>query len=530
MVSRAKAKAHELHIWAVVALCLLVSHARQQLGKHSILFFAWYYFGIKLALHQEFWVHRLLRSRRHLLLAPRGHGKSELLSKIIPLWLICRDRNERILIVAVSADNAQKHAITIREELQTNERLIRDFGKFYDPKKSKVWQQTRIQVVRSKNLKDPTLQTIGMTSSVTGGRFTRIIFDDIIDPDAVNTTELMEKTRNEVIGTILPLLEPGGTVWAIGTRKHFGDIYGWMLDNPMWTATINRAIIREPKHEIVKLGHPRYREDGTEQWYVVNFPDGDSGECLWPEHKPMEELLLERMEMGTVLFNREMQNVIVDDETALFPMKYLKPCCDESISYFFGEIPPEVRSEFEVIAQGVDPSLVTDKKQAERTDSDYMVQVAIGLTPTRDRYLLALDRERGLTPDQVEKRIKTFYERIQPFRCAIEANSFGAIHTHNLIAGTGMKITRHDTGKNKHDPYEGVPHLSPLFENSKIHLPYRTDRDKAITDKLISELHAFGTDPHDDQVMSFWITEYLILRYLKGQARQRRTRQRREHA
>ncbi len=530
MVSRVKAKAHELHVWAVISVCLVVSFARQQLGKHSILFFAWYYFGIRLAIHQEIWVRFLLLSRRHLLLAPRGHGKSELLSKIIPLWLICRDRNERILIVAVAADNADKHAMTIRDELQYNERLIRDFGKFYDPKKSRVWQQRRFQVVRSRNLKDPTVQVIGMTSSITGGRFTRIIFDDIIDPDSVNTTQLMEKTRNEVIGTILPLLEPGGTVWAIGTRKHFGDIYGWMLDNPMWTATINRAILREPEHEIVTLEHPQYREDGTEQWKIVKFKDGDEGECLWPEHKPMAELLLERVEMGTPLFNREMQNIIVDDETALFPMAYLKPCYDESISYHFDDIPPEVRSEFEVIAHGVDPSLVTDEKQAQKTDSDYMVQMAIGLTPTRERRLLALDRGRGLTPNQIEKRIATFYERVRPFRCAIEANSFGSIHAHNLIEGTGMKITRHNTGKNKHDPYEGVPHLSPLFENRKIILPYRTERDKAITDKLVGELHAFGTDPHDDQVMALWITEYLILRYLKGQARQRRSRQRREYA
>ena len=154
-------------------------------------------------------------------------------------------------------------------------------------------------------------------------------------------------------------------------------------------------------------------------------------------------------------------------------------------------------------------------------------QIAIGLDKRRDRYLLALDRERGLSPREVEDRIKAFYDRVRPFRCAIERNAFGTIHVHNLIEATDMKITRHDTtGQNKNDPYEGVPHLSALFENGKIHLPYATAEDQAITDKLIAEFHAFGSDIHDDQVMAFWICEYLLLRYLKGQARMRRINQR----
>jgi len=512
--------------WMVLFLLLLSARCRELLARHSILFFAWYYLGVSLALHQEIWVHALLRSRRHVLLAPRGHGKSELLSKILPLWLIIRDRNERILMVSVSAGNARKHAMLIRHELENNQRMNRDFGIFYEPKRCKVWQQTCFQVVRDKNLKDPTLEAIGMTSSVTGGRFTRIIFDDVIDLDSVNTPELIEKTKAEITGTILPLLEPGGTAWMIGTRKNFSDIYGWALKNPQWTHTVNRAIVHEPEHEVVKLDTPEIREDGTEKWYVVRFRSRDEGECLWPDHKPMEDLILERLELGSIVFNREYQNEIVDDATALFRQAWLRQCRDESMSYVRGHIPKEIHDRYEVIAHGVDPSLVTDEKEAKKTDSDYMVNCCIGLTANRERHLLAVDRARGLSPKQVEGRIKAFYKRLEPWRCAIEKNSFGLIHAHNLIEGTDMKIIKHVTGANKNDPYEGVPHLSPLFEMAKIRLPYKTDEDKAITDALIAEFHAFGSDIHDDQVMAFWITEYLILRYLKGQARIRRNKAR----
>jgi len=174
---------------------------------------------------------------------------------------------------------------------------------------------------------------------------------------------------------------------------------------------------------------------------------------------------------------------------------------------------------------GVDPSLVTDKREAAKTDSDYMVQICLGIDKRGDRYLLALDRDRGLSPSQVETRIAAFYNRTNPFRCAVESNSFGVLHIHNLVDNKGLKVRKHHTGANKHDPYEGTPHLSALFEAGKFHLPYQTEEDRNITDSLIGELHAFGSDIHDDQVMALWITEYTILKWLVWKANQRRMRE-----
>jgi hypothetical protein len=61
-----------------------------------------------------------------------------------------------------------------------------------------------------------------------------------------------------------------------------------------------------------------------------------------------------------------------------------------------------------------------------------------------------------------------------------------------------------------------------LFENLKFRLPYKTTKDQIITDALLEEFHAFGSDIHDDRVMASWIAAYGILRYLAGQARKRK--------
>lgn len=507
---------------AVAIVAMAFAAGRRLLAQHSICFFAWYYLGISLAIHQEVWVRVLLKSRRFLLLAPRGHGKTELLGKIIPLWLIARDRNVRILMVSKADSGARKNAMTVRHELRENKRLIRDFGKFYDIKLSRIWEQTCFAVVRDKNLKDPTVEAIGLYGTITGGRFDYIIFDDPIDLDYVNTADQIQKVREQMTRTILPLLEPTGHAWAIGTRKAFNDIYGtWIESRRSWRYHIDKAIIEEPEDfEFIELDEPIIREDGTEQWFKVVI-HGKPGKVLWKQHMPMEELLFLRDEYGHRAFNMEYQNIVTDDETALFKRADLEACRDESFSYVIGNISADRKKEYVAIFMGVDPSLVTKKEHAEKTDSDYMVIWTFGLTAKGRRDLIGFERARGLSPKKVMQKIEREARRLEPVRCVIEDNSFGVIYAENLIEDTDIPIKKHHTGADKNDPFEGVPALSARFETGKVRLPYATDEDRVKTNKVIDELHQFPLDEHDDIVMAAWIAEFAIIKHLKRQARQR---------
>lgn len=513
----------ELYLRAIALLLVAVTSARKILAEHSIIFFAWYYLGIKLALHQEVWIQWFLRQRRACRIGPRDHGKSETIARIAILWMIVRNRNIRILIGTKEGGLGVKLCLQVRGELESNQKLIADFGLFYDIHRCPLWRQDCFQVIRTSRDKDPTLETVGLYGSITGSRFDVIIFDDPIDLRNVSTPEQIQKIEAEIKTTFLSLLTPDGIAWAIGTRKHGMDIYKWMIDNPMWRVQVDKAIIREPAdYEIVELTEPIILEDGTEQNWQVVIHGEDRGEVLWPDRWPIERLLLRRKELGSIVFAREYQGEVVDEATALFRLSWLEQCKDETLSYVQGVIDEHFRAQYRVIMAGCDPSLVTDKKEAQRQDSSWMAQMAVGLQANGTRDLLMLDTDRGLSPREVENRMKGFYERVNPYRFLIERNAFGIIHIHNLIEGTDMKIIAHHTGANKNDPYEGVPHLSALFETGKFRLPYKTEQDKEITNRLIQQLHMFGSDIHDDQVMALWITESGILRYLKGQARLRR--------
>ena len=514
-----------LPLFMTAAVCCAAT--RRALAKHSIIFYAWYYLGIKLALHQEVWAHVVTYSKRVVMLAPRDHGKTEIVSKIYPLWRICRDRNIRIVMLTKTQELATRNSMLIRAELERNPKLIADYGAFYHVKESFVWQQSKWVVVRSKAQKDPTFTAVGVDSAATGNRCDLLIGDDVIDEDSVTTPEKIQKIIRLIKGTYFPLVGRAGQIAMIGTRKNFNDLYGHLLKERGWRNLVQKGVLRMPAEwHIEDLDEPWIDEDGYERYERVVIDGSDRGVVLWPEQRPIEWLLEQRMIMGTPIWEREIQNNPVDEESALFPMKFLQQCKDETLTYHIGKIPPRVRKRYEIIMDGCDPALVTTKKEAERKDSDFMSMWSVGVTRKGDRHLLAADIERGLSPDEVQTRIGVFYRRTDPFRISIESNSFGILHIDNLIKNTDMRIMKHVTGLNKRDAYEGVGHMSPLFERMKVGLPYMTDRDKEITDALIEQLHAFGADIHDDQVMALWITFYAILRYLAGQARMRKSTER----
>lgn len=497
---------------------------RRELASVSVRYFAKYYLDRDLWDCQERWITKVRKAKQGLILGPCGHGKTESMAKVLPLQEIVQNRNIRILIVAKSDKLAMKDLFSIRMELETNDRLIADYGRFYDRKF--VWTKHQLYCIRpDQAMKDPTVEAVGIGGAITGGRFDIIILDDVIDVLSVREATQREKHREYLDTTLIPRLEPWGVIWAIGTRKHPDDIYNHMLKNPAWTCVVDRAIVREPLYETHKLDEPYTMIDPigreVEITHEIRFKTDDHGECLAKDKWTVEKLLLLRHAIGTITFGREYQNIITSDENAIFKLQWLLQCRDENLSYVIGDLPGELRDRYLAIFQGDDPSLVPDPKKAKADDTDYMVIVTVGLSDDGDRYLLARRRERGLSPTEVQTAIRTEYYRFMPDFHFIEVNNFGVIHAYNATQSTSMKICRHNTGSNKHDLYQGLPSLAVLFENRKFHLPYKTAEDKKITDELIAEFYGFGTEAHDDQVMAIWIADYNMALYERARHRRK---------
>ena len=302
------------------------------------------------------------------------------------------------------------------------------------------------------------------------------------------------------------MLVQTGTQLVVGTRKHNDDLYGHLLKDATYDVMEDPAIIAWPeKHEF------EYRRDDKGREVVNGVKITGHAEVLWPEERPIDYLLKERLSVGSRLFAREFQNEVQDDSAAAIKWAWIELAKAQGAALSLYEIPHEAKG-LDVV-QGWDLSLITDAKAAETRDTDYTVGITWGRDSNGCRYLLGIARFRGLSPAQLRAKVLGEYNKFvglghPPRVVAVEKNNFGELHFMGLQRSTDLPLKAHlTTGKNKADPWDGVPALGVLFENAKVVIPSRTTADQEATDPLIQELWGLGRESHDDTVMALWIAE-----------------------
>jgi hypothetical protein len=409
------------------------------------------------------------------ILAPRGHAKSTWLSVIYPIWKIVNNRQIKIIIVSDTIDQAEMFFEAIKEELESNERLIDDFGAFATPVARGAvnrWQANRITVARHTRSKEPTLVSAGTRKRIVGKRADLIIVDDPLNDENTENIRQRRKTLRWFMKTLTPIVNPDtGRIIVIGTRKHPDDLHGELAKNPRYRQFVFRAL-------------------------------GEDGESvLWPERWPRKRLLREKQEIGTLIFAQEYQNEPVSEETTLFRREWIEQCYCHTATLggpYRGHGP---------VFTGWDLSLVADRERASEQDSDYTAGITIALGDDGTRHVLDIYRERGLTPGQILEVIRSKARQYQPALITLENNLFQALYEHQLVSSTDLPIAGHTTGREKMDVYKGVPSLSVLFEHGKYRLPCGDERSARLVGVLTDELVGLGVESHDDTVMALWICE-----------------------
>ena len=409
------------------------------------------------------------------ILAPRGHAKSTWLSIIYPIWKIVNNRNIKIIIVSDTGDQAEMFLRAIKDELEANERMVEDFGAFYQKPRTgspNVWKACDITVIRHTRAKEPTIVCGGTGKRIVGRRADLIIVDDPLNDENTESERQRQKTLRWFRKTLTPIVNPDtGKIIVIGTRKHPQDLHYELGHNKRYTQFIFKA-----------LG-----EDGKSP--------------LWHERWPKEKLFREKEEIGSLVFAQEYQNEPISEETSYFRREWIERCYSYNTamaSHYLGEMP---------VFTGWDLSVVADKERAEIHDSDYTVGITIALGDDGTRHILDIYRERGLTPAQILNIIKTKAQNFNPAIITIENNLFQCLYEQQLISTTDLPIFGHTTGREKMDVFKGVPSLSVLFENGKYRLPRGDDRSARVVDVLTNELVGLGIETHDDTVMALWIAE-----------------------
>lgn len=232
-----------------------------------------------------------------LILMPRYTFKSCIITQGFTLWKLLQNPDNRILIYSDSATKSQNFLLGIKNHIEgkTGRSRFREFFPGWETTSLKgKWNDSQINIsLRKAGSVEPSVDTGGIETSKVGMHYDIIIFDDIVSDLNVTTKAQMDKVH-DCYKKSLSLLRPGGDVILTGTRWHFGDCYG--------------RIIEENKEKKIFDILIKKAEDGGELLFDNIGDDGLTREFLERQ----------KSEQGSYIFSCIYLNEPVSDDAALF--------------------------------------------------------------------------------------------------------------------------------------------------------------------------------------------------------------------
>jgi len=210
-----------------------------------------------------------------LLLFPRDHGKSRLIAYRVA-WEITKDPTLRVLYISATANLAEKQLSFIKGIL-TSPIYRRYWPEHVNEEEGKRtrWTVSEISLdhpLRKKeNIRDPSVFTGGLTTSLTGLHCDIAVLDDIVVYENAYTLEGREKVKSQY--SLLSSIEGSDArEWVVGTRYHSKDLYNDLMQ--MVEDIYDDNGEKETEQSIYEVLEKAVESEG----------DG-AGEFLWPRQK-----------------------------------------------------------------------------------------------------------------------------------------------------------------------------------------------------------------------------------------------------
>lgn len=230
------------------------------------------------------WWTRPGAKEHQLCLMPRDHQKSALIAYRVA-WTITKDPTSTFLYISSASTLAVKQLYFIKSILDS--KIYRRYWPemtHEDEGKRIKWAMDSIIVDhpqrKEEGIRDDTIRTAGLTTSITGLHFTHAVLDDVVVKENADTKEGRDKVKSQY--SLLSSIESTGTdknsksayEWIVGTRYHPDDLYGQLMamESDVFDKNYN-VIDKEPVYEIFQ----QVVEDSLEK-------DG-TGDFLWPRQQ-----------------------------------------------------------------------------------------------------------------------------------------------------------------------------------------------------------------------------------------------------
>ena len=172
----------------------------------------------------------------HLDLWARFHYKSTIITFAGIIQEILTDPEIRVCLFSNTVDIARPFLIQIKEEFESNTALKKIYSDvlYEQPtKQAKLWSaDDGIIVKRKGNAKEATLEAHGLINALpTGKHFPLLVYDDVVNERNVTNPEQIKKATERVELSDPIGIGEGTRKWFIGTRYHYADSYGHLIEH-----------------------------------------------------------------------------------------------------------------------------------------------------------------------------------------------------------------------------------------------------------------------------------------------------------
>jgi predicted phage terminase large subunit-like protein len=351
--------------------------------------------------------------------------KSTIITYALTIQDIIKDPEITVAIFSFKKSIAEAFLAQIKYELESNETLLALYPNilWQNTNESPSWSlQNGITVKRKTNPKERTIEACGIIDGQPVSKHYKLmVYDDVVTAESVTTVDQIKKVL-ERFELSLNLGAQDGVIRMIGTRYHFKDMYGTIIDRGLFKPRIYAAT-----------------ENG--------LPDGN------PVYHTRDYLNRKRQGMSNYTFACQMlQNPAADSVMGF----------DKEMLRYYDR--PDYISGFNTYIL-VDPASEKGKR------NDYTVMLVIGLAADSNYYLLDAVRDRLNLQEKADALID-LHRKYRPLAVGYEKYGMqGDVDGIELIQNINnyrFKITPLAGNTSKGDR---IRRLVPYFANNLIYLP-----------------------------------------------------------
>lgn len=398
------------------------------------------------------------KSIRKLLLIPRGHLKTAIVTKGFAIQSILRNPDIRILIANQVWDKSREMLYEIKQLLTEKTDLPKLFGDFV----SERWREDDIVIrQRRKALAAPTIGTSGVEAELTSSHYDLILLDDLQGEKNFQTPEQREKVKR-YYRSMIDLIEPGGTIIVIGTRWHLDDVYQYIIDNEKEYYDVSvRRVIEDGKIIFPKKFQKKF-DPKTKSWESVSYHCTDYIDYL--KKRPSEE------------FSSQYMNDPIDSQNQIFKKDYFK--------YY------ERRPDRLFVSMTIDPAI------SEKQSADYFALNVCGMDENYRIYVLDTVKGHWKVAESIDN-IFTTYQKWHPNVVGLETIAYQKalkswLEEKMRERGVFFPITELRRNTNESKEFR-IKALEPFYRDGMVfHAPWMKS--------LETELLQFPKGKHDDEI------------------------------